>query len=258
MLENKVAVVTGGASGIGKACVEALAKAGLQVGLLDYNIELGKQIEEDLKKQGHRVYAYKVDVCKKIDIEAASNSIMEICGHIDIWINCAGISRIIPFLEHTEQIWDQTLDINLKGQFLCCQSAVTHMLKNENGGSIINFSSQSGKKGTNSYAAYCASKFGVIGLTQSVAMEFADRQIRCNAICPGVAITPMWDKQAVDYARKKGIKEEDVMPEFVKNIPLHRLCTMEDITNMVFFLASDYSSYVTGQAWNLAGGACMI
>lgn len=258
ILNNKVAVVTGGASGIGEACVEALAKQGTFVALMDYNIALAKEIEGKLLQQGYKIHAYKVDVTKREEINDAAKNIVDSWGHIDIWINCAGISKIKPFLEHTEQMWDQTLDINLKGQFLCCQSAVAYMLKNKDGGSIINFSSQSGKKGTNAYAAYCASKFGVIGLTQSIAMEFAAEQIRCNAICPGVAKTPMWDKQAKDYALKKGITEEEVMPQFIKNIPLHRLCKMDDITNMVIFLASEYSSYITGQALNLAGGACTI
>ncbi|MBS7007430.1 SDR family NAD(P)-dependent oxidoreductase [Anaerostipes sp.] len=256
-LKDKVAVVAGGASGIGRACAEALAEQGAKVAVLDFNIEAGRDLEKKLKAKGYAVTAWKADVANKEEVMRDAEEIFAQFGKIDIWINCAGVSVIIPFLEHTEEIWDRTLDINLKGQFFCCQAAVTYMMKNNQGGSIINFSSQSGKKGTNCYAAYCASKFGVIGLTQSVAMEFASSNIRCNAVCPGVVQTPMWDRQAKDYAKKKGIKEEEVMPRFCENIPLGRLCSFEDVTQLVLFLADQKSGYMTGQSFNLTGGSCM-
>jgi len=126
----------------------------------------------------------------------------------------------------------------------------------DSGGSIVNFSSQSGKKGTNNYAAYCASKFGIIGLTQSIAVEFAPH-IRCNCICPGVVPTPMWDKQLADYANKRQIADNEVMDRFIKNTPMQRLCEYDDIINLVKFLLGEESSYMTGQSLNLTGGACM-
>lgn len=255
-LKDKVAVVAGGASGIGKACAEALAEQGAKVALLDFNFEAAKKIEKDFRAKGYGIAVWKADVSKKAEVMRSAEEIFDHFGRIDIWINCAGVSVIIPFLEHTEEIWDTTLDINLKGQFFCCQAAVTYMMKNNQGGSIINFSSQSGKKGTNCYAAYCASKFGVIGLTQSVAMEFAPSKIRCNAVCPGVVQTPMWEKQTKDYAKKKRIKEEEVMPRFCESIPLGRLCSLEDVTELVLFLADKRSNYMTGQSINLTGGAC--
>lgn len=256
MFEGKVAVITGAGSGIGQAVARRLAKEGCNVALLYRDKNTAIETADEINANGGKAIAIKADVTCKEDIFNAAKTAAETFGKIDIWVNCAGYSKIIPFLEHTEEIWDRTIDINLRGMFFGCQAAVTYMLKN-GGGSIINFSSQSGKKGTNSYAAYCSSKFGVIGLTQSVAAEFAGNNIRCNSICPSVVLTPMWDKQVADYATKKGIQPEEVMPRFISNTPLHRLCELDDVTNLVVFLASENSSYMTGQAFNLTGGACM-
>ena len=253
IFNNKTAVVTGAGSGIGQAVAKKLASEGANVALFDMNIDAARKTENDITDTGWKACSFKVDITSKEQVFTAAEQAFGLFGSIDYWVNCAGYSKIIPFLDHTEEIWDRTLDINLKGTFFCCQAAVTYMKEK---GSIVNFSSQSGKKGTNSYAAYCASKFGIIGLTQSVAAEFAPA-IRCNCICPSVVQTPMWDKQIADYANKKNIKVEEVMPRFVNNTPMKRLCYFEDVTNLVTFLLSDNSSYMTGQALNLTGGACM-
>lgn len=256
MFEGKTAVVTGAGSGIGKAVAKRLASEGSCVALLDMNIQGADATLAEITQDGGKAIAVRCDITDADQVFDAAKKAADTFGGIDFWVNCAGYSKIIPFLDHTEEIWDRTLDINLKGTFFCCQAAVTYMLKNGKG-AIVNFSSQSGKKGTNSYAAYCASKFGIIGLTQSVAAEFAPNGIRCNSICPSVVRTPMWDMQIADYAKKKGIAVDEVMPRFVKNTPLGRLCEYEDATNLVLFLLSDMSSYMTGQAINLTGGACM-
>lgn len=250
---KKCAVVTGAGSGIGQAVAKRLAADGAAVALFDLNEEGALLTKQAVEAAGGTAFAYKVDITSKENVFSAAEDFFNKTGAIDFWVNCAGYSKIIPFLEHTEEIWDRTLDINLKGTFFCCQAAVTYMKK---GSSIVNFSSQSGKKGTNSYAAYCASKFGIIGLTQSVAAEFAP-DVRCNCICPSVVETPMWDKQIADYAHKKGIGVDEVMPRFVSNTPMKRLCYYEDAENLVEFLLSGNSSYMTGQALNLTGGACM-
>lgn len=255
-LDGKVAVVTGAGGGIGQAVAKRLAQEGCKVALLYRGKNDAVECADEIAASGGSAIAVKADVTNKNEVFDAAKIVFEKFGKLDIWVNCAGYSKIIPFLEHTEEIWDRTMNINLKGMFLCCQAAVTYMLES-GGGSIINFSSQSGKKGTNSYAAYCASKFGVRGLTQSVAAEFAGKNIRCNAICPGVVLTPMWDAQIDDYAKKKGIKSEEVMPRFINNTPLARLCELDDVANLVVFLASEQSSYMTGQSFNLTGGACM-
>lgn len=255
--KNKTLVITGCASGIGYAILKEFVKNKANVAGLDYNDTAIKNIKNEFKTKGYdNVQLYKVNVTNKNEIEDAVKKIYNIYGKIDYWVNAAGISHIVPFLETSEKIWDDTLNVNLKGQFLSCQVAIKYMLKNKKG-SIVNISSQSGKKGTNCYAPYCASKAGVIALTQSIAKEFANKNIRCNDICPGVIQTPMWDAQLSDYARKKGIKDEEVMPHFIKDIPLQRLGTTKDIVNVVEFLLSDKSSYMTGQSLNITGGSWM-
>lgn len=255
MLKDKVAVVTGAGSGIGRATAIRLAAEGARVALLDINEANAQETAAMIAAQGGEALAVHADVACREDMFGAAQKTVQAFGPLDVWVNCAGYSKIIPFLEHTDEIWNRTMDINLRGCFLGCQAAVTYM--NEKGGSIINFSSESGKKGTTWYAAYCASKFAVLGLTQSVSAEFAPKGIRCNAICPGVVITPMWDQQVADYGKKRGLKPEEVMPRFRNNIPLRRLCELEDVTNLVVFLASSQSAYMTGQSINLTGGNTM-
>ena len=255
LLNQKNAVITGAGSGIGKAVAKRLAAEGANVGLLDVNADAAAKTAEEIAAFGGKALALQADITQRYDVFSAAETMVSTFGKLDIWVNCAGYSKILPFLECTDDIWDRTMNINLKGCFLGCQAAITYM--NPDGGAIVNFSSESGKKGTNCYAAYCASKFGVRGLTQSLSAEFAPKGIRVNAICPGVVLTPMWDKQVADYARKRDIKPEEVMPRFRKNIPLHRLCKLEDVTNLVLFLVTDQASYITGQSLNLTGGNTM-
>lgn len=253
--EGKTAVVTGAGGGIGGAVAKRLSEEGANIVALDICRENACKTAQAICEAGGNAIGLAVDITSREQVFAAAKTAADTFGTIDIWVNCAGYSKIIPFLEHTEEIWDRTMNINLKGMFFCCQAAVTYM--RGHGGAIVNFSSQSGKKGTNSYAAYCASKFGVRGLTQSVAAEFAPDHIRCNCICPGVVLTPMWDKQLSDYAKKRSIRDDEVMPRFIRNTPLGRLCELEDVANMVVFLASDSSAYMTGQSLNLTGGGHM-
>jgi sorbitol-6-phosphate 2-dehydrogenase len=153
-------------------------------------------------------------------------------------------------------LWEQTLRINLKGAFIGCQAAIRRMLPRRQG-VVLNMSSQSGKVGNSQYTAYCASKFGIIGLTQSLAVEFAGAGIRVNALCPGIVMTPLWDQMLGDYARKRKLKPEEVRPYLEKRIPLGRLCTPEDVARTAVFLASDESDYLTGEALNVSGGMVM-
>ena len=253
---NRVAVVTGGGRGIGAELCRAFADEGALVGVLDIRQEEAEQVVEQVREASGQAMTVACDVTDRDDVEQAADQVEQELGPLAIWVNNAGVSYILPFLDCTEQIWDQTLEVNLKGAYLGCQAAVRRMAPRQRG-VIINMSSQSGKVGNSHYAAYCASKFDIIGLTQSLAVEFAAQGIRVNAICPGVVPTPMWDTQIEDYARKRDLKAEDVMSYFESNIPVGRIGKAEDIAQAALFLASDEADYITGQALNISGGAVM-
>ncbi len=254
---GKTAVITGGGSGIGRGTCLKLAGEGAKVIVADINEAAANQVAKEIKEKGGTARAFKLDVTNYAEIEKLGNQVKKDFGFIDFWINDAGVSKILPFFEHTEEIWDQTIAVNLKGQFLCCKVAIAQMLEN-GGGNIVNMSSQSGKVGTSNYQAYCASKFGVIGLTQSLSKEFAGKGIRVNAVCPGVVYTSMWEKQEADYAAKRNLDPHKVMDYFKDKIPANRIGTVNDVTNTITFLLSNESSYITGQAINVNGGDIMF
>ena len=249
-------MVTGGGGGIGTAVCMALAGEGAAVAVCDTRADAARGVAEAIRAAGRTAMPLDFDVARRAAVEAAAAQIAEGLGEPDIWVNAAGISRIVPFLECTDVTWESTLAVNLTGTFLCCQAAIRRMLPRGRG-SLINMSSQSGKTGTGQYAAYCASKFAVIGLTQSLAVEFAARGIRVNAVCPGVVFTPLWEGMVEDYARKHGVQPGEVRPFLESRIPMGRLGTPQDVARTVVFLASDDAAYITGQAVNLAGGAEM-
>ncbi len=255
-LENKAAVVTGGGRGIGATICRSFAEEGALVGVMDIQNEAAEQVAEEIQHSGGQAIAVACDVTNQISVEQAADRVEQELGPLAIWVNNAGVSHILPFLDCTEQIWDQTLEVNLKGAFLGCQAAIRRMLP-RNCGVIINMSSQSGRVGNSHYAAYCASKFGIIGLTQSLAVEFAGEGIRVNAICPGVVPTPMWDTQIEDYGRKRDLDSDEVMSYFASKIPMGRIGRAEEVARAAVFLASDDADYITGQAINVSGGAVM-
>jgi NAD(P)-dependent dehydrogenase (short-subunit alcohol dehydrogenase family) len=255
-LSRQVAVVTGGAGGIGTAICRAFAEEGAPVAVCDARMDAAKAVAEEIRARGGRAEAWSFDVSDRAAVEKAADAIEESLGELGVWVNSVGVSRVVPFLECSDEIWDLTMSVNLKGVFIGCQAAIRRMVQ-RNRGAIINMSSQSGKTGNSHYAAYCASKFGVIGLTQSLAVEFARSGIRINAVCPGVVFTSLWDGMIDDYARKRNIRPEDVKPYLESRIPMGRLCTPEDVARTVLFLASDDAAYITGQAINLSGGSVM-
>ena len=253
LLKDRVAIVTGAASGIGKAIATAFAGEGARVAIADIDLDAAQAAAKQI---GASAYAVRVDVSSRASAEAMADDVEQKLGPLDILVNNAGVSYIVPFLECSEDTWDKTININLKGAFNCSQAALKRMAARKSG-VIINMSSQSGKNGASHYTAYCASKFGIIGLTQSLAVEFAGQGIRVNALCPGIVFTPLWDKMIVAYAKKRNMKPEEVKPYFEKRIPLGRLCTEKDVADMAVFIASDKASYITGQSLNISGGAIM-
>jgi NAD(P)-dependent dehydrogenase (short-subunit alcohol dehydrogenase family) len=255
-LANRVAVVTGGGSGIGAEICRAFSREGARVAVTDVSAEAAGRIAAEIQAAGGQSLAWSFDVADQARVEQAAAAIEELLGPLDIWVNNAGISRVVPFLDCSEALWDLVLAVNLKGTFIGCQAAIRRMAPRRRG-VVLNMSSQSGQVGNSQYAAYCASKFGVIGLTQSLAQEFAPVGIRVNALCPGVVFTPLWDEQLEDYARKRNIKPEEVESYLTEKIPLGRLCTPQDVAQAAVFLASDQAAYLTGQAIDISGGSVM-
>jgi NAD(P)-dependent dehydrogenase (short-subunit alcohol dehydrogenase family) len=255
-LAGKVAVITGGGSGIGAAICRTFAAEGAAVAVTDIDRAAAEAVAAGIRAGDGAVEAWAFDVADAAGAENAAGEIEARLGPIAIWVNNAGVSFIVPFLECTRATWELTQRVNLTGAFVGCQAAVRRMLPRRQG-SIINMSSQSGRQGNSHYAAYCASKFGIIGLTQSLAVEFASQGIRVNALCPGVVFTPLWDSMMADYAAKRKMAPEAVRPYLESKIPMGRLCTPEDVARAAVFLASDESAYITGQALNVNGGGVM-
>lgn len=257
MIGYKTAII-GAGSGIGAAIGLEFARQGADVAFLDFNIKSAEEYALKANTLGDvNCFAEKIDVRNAASVDETFSIIAERFKELDTLVYSAGVSIITPFLSCTEKEWDMTLDVNLKGMFLSLQKAIPLILK-KGSGSVICLSSQSGKMGASQYQAYCASKFGVIGMVQSLALEFAADGIRVNAICPGVVQTPMWDKQVGSYAKKRNIKEDEVMPYFESKIPMKRLGTLEDVSSVAVFLAGKESSYLTGQAINVCGGQIMF
>ena len=253
-MKGKVIVITGGASGMGAAMAKDFAARGAKVAIYDLNEEKGQALLTEIDS-ANAVFN-KVDVTNKAEIEKTTAEVEQRFGPLTSWVNSAGVSEMAPFLESSEELWDLTMNVNLKATFLCCQAANSCLIKN-GGGEILNMSSLSGKKASSWQTVYCASKFGVQGLTQSIAKEFADQNIRVNSICPGIVYTEMWEKLKHQYAKKRNLEPEEVMDYFKGNIPMHRLVDLQDVINAAVFLLTEQSSYLTGQSINLVGGEWM-
>jgi len=255
-LANRSAVVTGGGSGIGAGMCRGLAAEGAKVAVTDVDISAAEMVAEDIRSAGGEAIARVMDVCDSKQVNAVAEDIAEMHDRIDIWVNNAGVSYISPFLECSDELWEKTIAVNLTGAFNGCRAALNRMIA-EGAGCIINISSQSGKQGNAQYAAYCASKFGIIGLTQSLAVEFAPQGIRVNALCPGVVMTPLWNEMLGAYAKKRNLREDEVIPYLESKIPLGRLATVRDVAAAAVYLASEDASYLTGQSINVSGGIVM-
>ena len=243
LLEGKTAIVTGAARGIGKAVALKLASEGANIAFTDLTIdENGKATEKEIEAFGVKVKGYASNAADFDDTHKTVNDILNDFGKIDILVNNAGITRDGLMMRMNEQQWDMVININLKSAFNFIHAVTPIMMKQRNG-SIINMSSVVGISGNAGQSNYSASKAGMIGLAKSVAKELGSRGIRANAIAPGFIITEM-----------TGALPEKVREEWEKQIPLRRGGTPEDVANVALFLASDLSSYVTGQVIPVCGG----
>ena len=255
-LLDQIAVVTGAAQGLGAAIVRRLADEGCHVVVADLNLEGAQQTAADVAAAtGRRTLAVAVDVTQEDQVQALFAATKEHFGRVDILVANAGIVISGPLVEFDVNRWRKVIDVNLNGYFLCAKHAAALMIEQRRG-VIIQINSKSGKKGSYKNAAYAASKFGGVGLTQSLALELAEYGVRVNAICPGNLLdSPLWVESLYSqYAQRLGISEEEVRQRYVDQVPMKRGCTYEDVTNAVVFLASDQASYMTGQAINVTGG----
>jgi len=244
-LAGKVALVTGGAQGIGKAIALLLAQNGSDIVISDINLEKAEETVKEIEGTGQRAMAIKVDVANSGEVERMVQTILERFGHIDILVNNAGIARDKLILRMSEEDWDAVLGVNLKGTFNCTKAIIRHMSK-QRSGKIVSIASVVGEMGNAGQANYSASKAGVIGFTKTIAREFAQRGVNVNAIAPGYIETPMTD--ALPGKAKEELR---------RLIPMDRLGRPEDVAEAVLFLVSEASSYITGQVLNVNGGIYM-
>ena len=244
-LKGKVALVTGAAQGIGKAVTLLLARHGADVIVADINMEKAEETAREVQAMGQQAVAVKLDVTRLQEVEATVETALQKFGKIDILINNAGIARDKLILRMTEEDWDAVLGVNLKGTFNCTKAVIKHMSK-QRSGKIVNIASVVGEMGNPGQANYAASKAGVIGLTKTIAREFAQRGINVNAIAPGYIQTPMTD--ALPEKAKEELK---------RMIPMERLGQAEDVAQAVLFLVSEASSYITGNVLKVNGGIYM-
>lgn len=241
LLENKVALITGGSRGIGQAIVRRLAEQGSNVAFTFMSSEdKARALEQELQSLGVQAKAYRSDAASFADAEALINDVIKDFGSLDILVNNAGITRDTLLLRMTEDQWDQVLTTNLKSVFNLTKHALRHMIKK--GGSIINISSVVGDFGNAGQANYAASKAGIFGFTKSIAKEVGSRNLRCNAIAPGFIETEM-----------TGHLDEKTQQAYLNNIPMKRWGKAEEVADTVVFLASDMSSYITGQTISVCG-----
>ncbi len=244
-LSGRIALITGAGQGIGKAIALKLASYGADVAVVDVNLENAQQTAREAQTMGRKAVALKVDVSNLKETEEMAEKVFKDLEGIHILVNNAGITKDGLILRMTEEDWDRVIDVNLKGAFNCTKSVLKYMSK-MHWGRIVNIASVVGVMGNAGQANYAASKAGLIGLTKSIAREFAGRNITCNAVAPGFIETAM-----------TGALSDKVKEDLLRQIPLGRFGGANDVAMGVLFLASNASSYITGQVLNINGGMVM-
>jgi meso-butanediol dehydrogenase/(S,S)-butanediol dehydrogenase/diacetyl reductase len=252
--EGKAVVITGSDRGIGLAIAERFASEGASIVLAS----IDERVAETARAFKGKAIAVVCDVTKKADVVTLYDRAEEHFGSIHVSVQNAGIITIAKVEDLTEDEWDATLDVNTKGVFLCCQEAIRRMRRHGRGGRLINTASGQARDGFIYTPHYAASKFGVVGLTQSLAKEVATEGITVNAICPGIIETDMWAYNDKVWGQMLGdYAPGELMAEWVQNIPMKRAGKGKDVSGLVAFLASDDAAYITGQTVNVDGGLIM-
>ena len=252
-LVGKSAIVTGAGRGIGKAIALMFAREGADVLVPDLDPKTSEQTAREIQALGRKGVAMQMDLTRIADIQRMVDTTMKEFGKIDILVNNAGITIVRDPLQVSETDWDRTLNLNLKAVFFCSQAVAREMVKRKRG-VILNASSISGRAGKPKLVDYCASKFGVIGVTQSLALALAKDGIRVNAVAPGIVDTDMWVEIDRAFAEMENKPIGAHKQSRVALIPLGRIETPEDVAKVYTFLASDEAAYITGQTVNVCGG----
>lgn len=252
-MNGKAVIVAGSAAGIGAAIALRLAKDGADLLVADINYDGVSQLSEEIRSLGAQCHPIQVDVSNSQDVRRMVAKCLEGYGKLDIAVNNAGVSSIAPVVDLTEEEWDFNLDINAKGVFLCCQAEVRAMIP-QGYGKIINTASMAAKRGIPLLAHYAASKWAVVGFSKSLALEVAKDNITVNCVCPGFVQTGMQTREIEWEAKLRNMTQEQVRQEYIDLTPLGRLEQPQDVANLVSFLASEDSNFMTGQAINVTGG----
>jgi 2-hydroxycyclohexanecarboxyl-CoA dehydrogenase len=246
-LENRVAVITGAGSGIGRAIAGELASRGAAVAVADLNVEAGKAAAEEIVQLGGRAEAFAVDVTAEGSIHCLQQETASRLGIADIIVNCAGWNRGMPFLENESDFIHTVTALNLLGPIFMCQTFLRPLVESGQPGHVVNISSDAGRVGSLGETVYAAAKGGVIALTKSLAREMARHNIKVNCVAPGPTETPLFYEQP-----------EKIQAALIRAIPFGRLGKPQDVAHAVAFLVSQDSSYITGQVLSVSGGLTMV
>jgi meso-butanediol dehydrogenase/(S,S)-butanediol dehydrogenase/diacetyl reductase len=254
---GKTVVITGASRGIGAVIAKRFAREGAAV-IVAANESGVDKVASEIKDAGGKAAAFVCDVTAKSEVSALYDAAESAFGEVDVSIQNAGIITIARIEDMTESEWDKVMAVNTKGVFLCCQEAIARIRKHGRGGRLINTASGQARQGFIFTPHYAASKFGVVGLTQSLAKEVAKEGITVNAFCPGIIETEMWAYNDSAWGKLMGdYKPGELMAEWVRNIPMGRAGSGDDVAGLVAFLASEDAAYITGQTVNVDGGLIM-
>ena len=252
-LKGKSAIVTGAGQGIGRGIALSLAKHGADVMVCDLNQETAASVAREIEALGRKALAFKMNVASEEDTKKMAEEANKYFGKIDLLYNNAGTISMSLIEDLDVKAWDKIFEVNCKGVFLCSKAVIPYM-KKQGKGRIINTASQAGKTGLSLLTHYCATKAAVILFTKGLALEMAPHNILVNSICPGSVMTDMTVREAEWASKISGKEPEALLKEWESAVPLKRYALPDDIANMAVFLASEYSSYMTGQAINVTGG----